>query len=122
MLRMPYSVLLLATVTFSATGAFRVNNTQISPLVLAVSGIAGFILLKLECELTPFILGFIFGPMTKDHLRRSLVISGGAPTIFMTHPISAGLLASAIIVLVILMASSVGVSAAKYSGIHRGGR
>ncbi|CAH1664844.1 MULTISPECIES: tripartite tricarboxylate transporter permease [unclassified Chelatococcus] len=107
MLSLPYVVLFPAIVTFSAIGAFSVTNTQFSIFILAGAGLAGYILIKLDCELPPFILGFILGPMLEDHLRRSLIISGGDPLIFMQKPISAVLLLASAAILVFLVAPAV---------------
>jgi TctA family transporter len=44
------------------------------------------------CGGASFILGFVLGPLMEENLRRSMVISGGDPPIFVTRPISLGLL------------------------------
>jgi TctA family transporter len=67
----------------------------------------GYLLMKLECEPAPFILGFILGPMLEEHLRRAMLISGGDLSVFVTRPISAGLLAVAAITLFIVSRPSV---------------
>ena len=47
-------------------------------------------------------LGFILGPMLEEHLRRAMLISGGDVTVFVTRPISAGLLAAAVLTLIVV--------------------
>ena len=39
------------------------------------------------------LLGFILGPMMEEFLRRALLLSRGDPTVLVTRPISAGMLA-----------------------------
>ena len=61
-------------------------------------------LLKLDCEPAPMVLGFILGPMMEENLRRAMMISFGDPSVFLTRPISAGFLiaAAALIVAIAL--------------------
>ena len=60
--------------------------------LVAGFGIAGYVFLKLGCEPTPLLLGLILGPMVEENFRRSLQLSRGDPTIFLTRPISLGCL------------------------------
>ncbi|HRP79541.1 MAG TPA: tripartite tricarboxylate transporter permease, partial [Aquamicrobium sp.] len=55
----------------------------------------------------PLLLGFILGPMLEEHLRRAMIISRGDPSVFVTRPISATLLALSVIVLVIVLLPAV---------------
>ena len=58
------------------------------------------ILLKLECEPAPLLLGFVLGPMMEENLRRALLLSRGDWSVFVTRPLSAGLLGAAVLLLV----------------------
>lgn len=100
LLRVPYSVLFPAIITISCIGAYSVENSLFSVYTVALSGVIGYLLVKLECELPPFILGFVLGPMLEEHLRRAMIISGGDASIFVTRPISAGLLSVGLLVLI----------------------
>ncbi len=53
-------------------------------------------------EATPFILGFILGPMFEENFRRTLLFSKGSLSIFIQRPITFGFLVA--IALVILSA------------------
>jgi TctA family transporter len=50
------------------------------------------------------VLGFVLGPQMEENLRRSMTLSRGDPTIFLTRPLSALLLALtlAVVLLVVL--------------------
>ena len=48
-------------------------------------------------------LGFILGPMMEEFLRRALLLSKGDPMILVTRPISAVMLAVALILLFIVL-------------------
>jgi len=62
------------------------------------------VLLKLDCEPAPMVLGFILGPMMEENLRRTMMISFGDPSVFLTRPISATfLIAAAVLLLVIAL-------------------
>lgn len=102
LLRVPYWILFPAIVVFSCIGTYSVENSAFAVYQIAIAGIAGYILIKLGCELAPFVLGFILGPLLEEHLRRSLIISGGDFAIFVERPISAAMLAVALITLVVV--------------------
>ena len=107
LLMIPYRVLFPTIIAFSAIGVFTVSNAEFDVFMLAVFGVAGYAFLKLGCEPAPFLLGFVLGPMLETHLRRAMILSSGDPTVFLTQPISAGLLAAAALVLVIISLPSI---------------
>jgi putative tricarboxylic transport membrane protein len=49
---------------------------------------------------SPILLAIILGPMVEQNMRRSLVISHGDPTIFLTRPISAAFILVGILMMV----------------------
>ncbi|MFO1085267.1 MAG: tripartite tricarboxylate transporter permease [Reyranellaceae bacterium] len=100
LLSIPYTILFPAIVAFCCIGAYSVGNSSFAVFEIAAAGLIGYLLVKLDCELAPFILGFILGPMLEEYLRRALIISAGDPSVFVTRPISAGLLLLAAIALV----------------------
>jgi hypothetical protein len=53
------------------------------------------------------LLGFILGPMMEENLRRALLLSRGDWSVFVTRPLSAGLLAAAVLLLVIVLLPAV---------------
>ncbi|GGA76784.1 hypothetical protein GCM10011385_33560 [Nitratireductor aestuarii] len=102
LLRVPYLVLFPAIIAFSCIGVYSVSNSAFSVYLVAVAGGIGYMLMKLDCEPAPFILGFILGPMLEEHLRRAMLISNGDLSVFVTRPISAVLLAIAVVTLIIV--------------------
>lgn len=102
MLRIPYKVMLPAIVAFSMIGVFTVKNSGFDVHILAAFGLLGYLLHKVGCEPAPFLMGFVLGGLLEENLRRALVFSRGDPIVFFTHPISAGLLATAVVVLVLI--------------------
>jgi putative tricarboxylic transport membrane protein len=103
LLQIPYSVLFPIIVAFCCIGVYSVNNSAFGIYQITAAGLLGYILLKLECELAPFILGFILGPMIEENFRRAMLISGGDAAVFVTRPVSAGLLVLAAVILIVIM-------------------
>lgn len=102
LLKVPYRFLYLSILLFCGIGVYTVNNSTSAVLLAAIFGVAGFIFMKLECEPAPMVLGFVLGPLMEDNLRRAMTISGGDPMIFISRPISLGLLVAAAVLLVIV--------------------
>lgn len=101
MLRVPYSVLFPTIVVFAAIGTYSVDLNAYHVLMIAAFGLVGFILVQLGGEAAPLLLGFVLGPLLESNLRRAMIISDGDPSIFVTRPISAVLLAMAVAALVL---------------------
>lgn len=100
LLRVPNEILFPIIVVVCIIGAFNISSSPFDVMMLALFGLLGYVLLKLDCEPAPFLLGFVLGPMLEDHFRRSLLVSRGDYTVFFTRPISATLLALALIALI----------------------
>ena len=104
LLRVPYRLLYPAILLFCAIGVYTVNNTSFDVMQTALFGLIGVLFVKLEMEPAPLLLGFVLGPMMEENLRRALLLSRGDPSVFLTRPISAGLLiAAALLVLLIAL-------------------
>jgi putative tricarboxylic transport membrane protein len=103
LLKVPYRFLYLAILLFCAIGVYTVNNAYSAVIIAAFFGVVGFVLMRLECEPAPMILGFVLGPLMEENLRRAMKISGGDPMIFLNRPISLGLLIAAALLLLVLV-------------------
>ncbi len=79
----------------ASLGAFSVHRSAGDLVVMAVIGIIGFLLRMIGAPVAPVMIGLILGPAAEQHLRRALSISQGDWTVFVTHPLSASLLAVA---------------------------
>jgi putative tricarboxylic transport membrane protein len=51
----------------------------------------------LRIPVLPLVLGLVLGYLVESNYRRSLLISGGEHSIFVTDPVSAGLLCLAVL-------------------------
>jgi putative tricarboxylic transport membrane protein len=103
LLRVPYRLLYPAIIVFCCIGGFSVNNSSFDVVATAVFGLVGYWLMKHEFEPAPMLLGLVLGPLMEENLRRAMIISGGNPAVFVTRPISAGLLALAAVLLVVVL-------------------
>jgi TctA family transporter len=101
MLTIPYNVLFPAIIAFAAIGCYSINLNIFHIYAIAFFGIVGYVLVKLDCEPAPLLLGFVLGPLLEEHLRRAMIIARGDPTIFLTRPLSAALLALAAAALIV---------------------
>ena len=102
LLSVPYRMLYPAILLFCGIGVYTVNNTSFDVMQTAFFGALGVVFAKLECEPAPLLLGFVLGPMMEENLRRALLLSRGDPSVFATRPISAGLLAAAILLVLVI--------------------
>jgi putative tricarboxylic transport membrane protein len=102
LLTVPYRFLFPAIVLFCALGVFTTNNNTFDVWMVGGFGLVGYLFTKLGCEPAPLLLGFILGPMMEEHLRRAMLLSRGDWSVFITRPLSAGLLAAALLLLVIV--------------------
>ncbi|TXF11282.1 tripartite tricarboxylate transporter permease [Pelomicrobium methylotrophicum] len=103
LISVPYHLLYPAILVFCAIGVFSVNNSQYDVYLMALFALLGYVFAKLDCEPAPMLLGFILGPMMEEYLRRALLLSRGDPTIFVTRPLSAAMLALAVAAMFVVL-------------------
>jgi TctA family transporter len=106
MITVPYHRLFPAILMFCAIGVFSLNNSQFDVWLMALFGVFGYICAKLDAEPAPMLLGFIIGPMLEEYLRRAMTLSHGDPMVFLNRPISATLLALAVLALAVVLSPS----------------
>ncbi len=92
---------------FCAVGVYSTNNNTWDIWMVGGFGLVGYIFHKLGTEPAPLLLGFILGPMMEENLRRALLLSRGDWSVFVTRPLSAGLLAAAALLLIIVLLPAV---------------
>ena len=107
LLSVPYRWLFPSIVLFCAIGVFSTNNNTFDIWMVAIFGVVGYLFIKLGTEPAPLLLGFILGPMMEEYLRRALLLSRGDWSVFVTRPLSASLLAGAVLLLVLVLMPSV---------------
>jgi TctA family transporter len=107
LLSVPYRWLFPSIVLFCAVGVYSTNNNTFDIWLVGLFGFIGYIFIKLGAEPAPLLLGFILGPMMEEYLRRALLLSRGDWSVFLTRPLSAGLLAAAALLLAVVLMPSI---------------
>jgi putative tricarboxylic transport membrane protein len=107
LIRMPYRFLFPSILLFCCIGSYSISNTVFDVYLTAVFALFGYILVKLECEPAPLILGFILGPMMEENLRRALLINRGDASVLLTQPLSLALLIASLCLVLVIAAPSV---------------
>jgi putative tricarboxylic transport membrane protein len=107
LLTVPYRFLFPAIVLFCAIGVYSTNNNTFDIWMVAIFGLIGYSFTKLGCEPAPLLLGFILGTMMEENLVRALKLARGDWSWFVTRGISAGFLAAALVLLVIVLLPAV---------------
>ena len=107
LLTVPYKYLFPSIVLFCAIGVYSTNNNTFDIWTVAIFGFIGYLFNKLSVEPAPLLLGLILGPMMEENLRRALLLSRGDWTVFVTRPLSAGLLVVAAILLAVVLSPSI---------------
>jgi putative tricarboxylic transport membrane protein len=101
LLRVPYRLLFPSIIVFCCIGIYSINNSPTDVMISAMYGVVGYWLIKHDFEAAPMLLGFVLGPLMEENLRRAMLIARGDATVFFTRPISGGLLAVAIVLLIL---------------------
>ena len=107
LLTVPYRWLFPAIILFCAIGVYSTNNNTFDIWLVGIFGVVGYGFIKLGCEPAPLLLGFILGPMMEENLRRAMLLSRGDWSVFVTRPLSAGLLVVAAILLAVVLLPSI---------------
>src|SRR5215831_1357927 len=97
MIMIPYQLLYPGILVFCAIGVFSLKNAEADIYFMALFGVLGYVFSKLGCEPAPMLLAFILGPLMEEYLRRAMLLSRGNPWVFVQRPISATLLALAVL-------------------------
>ena len=107
LLKVPYRMMFPAIMIFCCIGIYTINNSTSDVLFTAFFGLFGYVVLKFGFEPAPMLLGFVLGKLMEEKLRQSLILSRGSFSTFIERPVSAGLLAVAVLMLVVALLPSV---------------
>jgi len=99
-LRLPAYVLYPAIFGISIIGVYSVSSSLFDAWMLAVFGLLGYGMRRLDYPAAPLILGFVLGDGMERALRQSLMMSQGDLSILVFRPISATMLLLTVLILV----------------------
>ena len=102
LLKVPQKILLPLILLFCTVGSYGVNNNILDVLTMAIFGLVGYVLRKLDYEIAPICLAFVLGPMLENAFRQALIISDGSIMQMVTRPITATILSIAVVLLVLV--------------------
>jgi putative tricarboxylic transport membrane protein len=91
-LAIPRPMLYAGILVFATLGAYSLHQSVVDLVILYVFGLLGFIMRRFDIPVAPAVIGLILGPLAETQARRALAISQGDPSVFITQPISAGIL------------------------------
>ncbi|MBX3553808.1 MAG: tripartite tricarboxylate transporter permease, partial [Pseudolabrys sp.] len=92
LLAIPRPLLYAGILIFATLGAYGLRNSWFDLLLLYLIGLVGFLMRRYDVPVAPVIVGMILGPLAESQFRRALAISQGDLSVFVTQPISAGVL------------------------------
>src|SRR5712675_1379535 len=104
LLKVPYRLLFPSILVFCCIGVYTVDSKIFDVYELAALTGFGYLLIKLDCEPAPLILGFVLGPLMEENLRRAMMIAQGDASVFFSRPISAGFLIAAVLLMAAIAA------------------
>ena len=99
LLQIPRPQLYAGILVFATMGVYGMRQSAFDVFLLYVIGLVGFLMRRYGFPTAPVIVGMILGPLAEEQMRRSLSISQGSWSIFVTHGISALLLAITVVIL-----------------------
>ena len=100
LLRVPRPLLFAAVLAFSTLGVYSLNNNLFDVAVAYGLGVLAVVLRRHAVPLAPIVLAVVLGPLLEQEFRRAMAISVGDPTVFLTRPVAAAILALTVLVAV----------------------
>jgi len=99
LLRVPQHFLFPGILLVCFVGVYSVNLSGTDLWIMAIAGVVGYLLRKARFDPAPIVLAMVLGPMMEQALRQGLMMSRGEFGIFLSRPISAAMLAAAVLFL-----------------------
>ncbi len=90
---LPRGLILPCVSVLCAAGAFAVNSSGFDVILMFAGGFAGYGMRRIGMPIPPLIIALLIAPSLEGNLRQALAFSSGDPSIFITRPISAGIIA-----------------------------
>lgn len=103
-LKVPYSILGPTIIMMATIGAYATKNTSVDVILMAISGLIGFVFVTCKFNSSAMILGLVLGVICESNLRRAYTIAPGdtlwQETVnIMTRPVTGIILLVCLVVL-----------------------
>ncbi len=76
-LKIPYSILGPTIIMMATIGAYATKNTSVDVILMAISGLIGFVFVTCKFNSSAMILGLVLGSICESNLRRAFTIASG---------------------------------------------
>ena len=100
LLRIPPPWLYAGIIVVSVIGVYGAGNSVFNVGLLFVFGAVGYVMRRFDFPAAPVLVGLILAPLAEQSMRQALTISQGEWSTFVTRPLSATLLAIAVVLAV----------------------
>lgn len=98
--RIPQSLMMPCIVLMCVMGSYAINNNIFECVVMVAFGLVGYFLKSFDFPVAPMCISLVLGKLCEANLRRSLILSRGSWSVFVTRPLSCAILILAVAVLV----------------------
>ncbi|MBI2157057.1 MAG: tripartite tricarboxylate transporter permease [Candidatus Rokubacteria bacterium] len=97
LMKVPAPILNTFIVVFCFLGAFALRNDLADVWLTMLFGVLGFFMRRWDLPIPPLVMGIILGPMAEQYFLTSMVSHANDLTVFVTRPVSAVVLALALL-------------------------
>jgi len=101
LLLIPRPYLYGGILVFALVGIWGLATSWVDLLCMLLIGLAGYVMRVYDFPIAPVLIGLILGPMAEKQLRQALAIAQGDPTVLVSSPLAASLLALAAVALLL---------------------
>jgi putative tricarboxylic transport membrane protein len=99
LLQIPPPLLYAGILVFATIGTYGITQSPVDLVLLYSVGAVGYLMRRYDFPTAPVIIGMILGPLAEQNFRQAMTISAGDWTVFLTRPLSAAILALAVLAL-----------------------
>lgn len=87
-LSVPVKFMIPIITVVCVVGSYSSSYSMYGVLVMFISGIIGYLLIKNDYPTAPMLLSFVLAPLLETNMRKAFIVSGGSLNIFFTRPIT----------------------------------
>jgi putative tricarboxylic transport membrane protein len=96
----PRPLLYTSILVFATLAVYAAANSTTDLLIMYALGAMGFFMRRFDLPIGPMILAVILGPLMEAQYRRAMSIGQGDLTVLVSRPLSATILAAALVALI----------------------
>ena len=78
-IKLPSAIIAISVMVISLLGIYSMNLSFFEMAEAIAMGVVGYVFLRLDWPMVPWVLGFVLGPIIEQRLRESLSISKATP-------------------------------------------